>query len=296
MIGAPRLAVALALLLAIARAPQATSWARQTGWADHAVVLSLDGARADATRAVMPVDLADRAAVTWTAQTVSPSTTLPAHTSMLSGLPPEVHGVRFNDWRQGQPYFGRPTVFTEVTRAGGRAVAIVHKPKLLMLAPPGAVASAQHLPYPTFLQGDVVEVAARRFVEQRPAFLFVHVADPDDMGHAHGWMSEPYMRVMAGVPGLIDRLQRAFGEAGVVGRTLLIVTSDHGGHDRTHGTTRWEDMTIPWMAFGSAVRAGIVLERRVVVYDTAATVLAALGMPVPEGWRGRPVTEVVSSR
>jgi len=264
--------------------------------ARHVVVLSLDGARADALRAALPPALASRGAVSWTAQTILPSLTLPAHASMVSGVGPAIHKVTFNDWREGQPYFQRATVFTEVTRAGGRAAGIVNKLKLLMLMPGGSVASARHLVYPRFRQAEVVEIAARYFVEQRPAFLLVHAADPDDRGHALGWMGEEYLRVIAAAPSLIERLLRAFDEAGVATDALLVVTADHGGHDLTHGTSRSEDMTIPWLAFGGAARQGVALDRRIVVHDTAATALAALGVPVPPDWQGQPVQEALRAR
>lgn len=264
--------------------------------ARHVILLSLDGARADAVQAAVPAALASRGAVSWTAQTTLPSSTLPAHASMLSGVPPAVHGVTFNDWRDGDQHFQRPTVLTYVTRAGGRAAAIVHKSKMLMFTPAGSVVSARYLPYPRHRQADVVEAAARLFAEQRPALVFAHVADPDAAGHRRGWMSEEYLRVIAGVPALLERLLRAFEEAGVAGEALLLVTADHGGHGITHGTARPEDTTIPWMAFGGAARPGVVIARRVVVYDTAATVLAALGIPIPGDWQGRPVAEALRSR
>ncbi len=261
--------------------------------ARHVILLSLDGARADAVRAAVPLALAGRGAVTWTAQTTLPSSTLPAHASMLSGVGPAVHRVTFNDWRAGEPYFARATIFTEVTRAGGRAAALVTKPKMMFFVPPGVVASAQHLLYPRLRQADVVESASRLFLEQRPALLFVHVTDPDDTGHRHGWMSEEYLRVIAATPDLIERLLRALDDAGVAARALLIVTADHGGSGIAHGTNRPEDMTIPWMAFGGAARRGVVVERRVVVFDTAATVLEALGVPIPGDWQGAPVHEAL---
>lgn len=276
-----------ALLQAAAQLTQAAPSAR------HVVVLSLDGARADAVAAAIPHTLVARGAVSWTAQTTFPSSTLPAHASMLSGAGPAVHRVTFNDWSVGEPYFARPTIFTEVTRAGGRAAALVAKPKMMIFMPPGSVVTAQHLLYPRFRQADVVEAAARLFGEQRPALLFVHVADPDDTGHRRGWMSEEYLRVIAAAPALIERLLRAFADAEVASQALLIVTSDHGGHGVTHGTNRPEDMTIPWMAFGGAARRGVVVDRRIVVFDTAATALAALGVPIPGDWQGRPVLEAL---
>ncbi len=285
------LVLALAILFAwplpLPLAAQAPAPAR------HVILLSLDGARADAMKAAIPATLAARGSVSWRAQTISPSLTLPSHASMLSGVSPAIHRVTFNDWSSGRPHFRRPTIFTEVTRASGTAAAFVHKSKLLMLMPPGSVAAVRLLVYPRLRQAGVVEQAARHFTEHRPTLLFIHVADPDDAGHRYRWMSPQYVRVMAGVPVLVERLLRALDESGVAAQSLLIVTADHGGHWITHGTNRPEDMTIPWMAFGGAARSGVVIARTVVTYDTAATVLATLGIAIPADWQGRPVREAL---
>ncbi|MGH2397178.1 MAG: alkaline phosphatase family protein, partial [bacterium] len=262
----------------------------------HVVLLSLDGARADALRSAMPTSLLIRASVSWTAQTISPSLTLPAHASMLSGVAPWKHRVTFNDWREGDPEFAPRTLFTEVRRLNGRTAAIVHKSKLRMLAPRAVVDWVQTLAYPRFRQADVVESAARYFLEQRPRLLVVHVADPDDAGHRYGWMTPEYLRVIADVPALIERLLHAFEDSGVGSQSLLMVTADHGGHGRTHGTNRAEDMTIPWLVFGARAQAGRIVSRQVVTYDTASTILDALGLPVPIDWHGRIVRDALRYR
>src|SRR5437763_1437554 len=64
------------------------------------VLISLDGLRPDAvTPTNMPTvaRLAKEGAATANAQTVLPSLTLPAHTSMLTGLVPDRHGITWND-------------------------------------------------------------------------------------------------------------------------------------------------------------------------------------------------------
>ena len=38
--------------------------------------------------------------------------------------------------------------------------------------------------------------------------------------------------------------------------TTVIVTADHGGHGRDHGTERPEDVLIPWIAWGAGVEPG----------------------------------------
>jgi arylsulfatase A-like enzyme len=50
-------------------------------------------------------------------------------------------------------------------------------------------------------------------------------------------------------------------------------------------------MTIPWIVAGPGVVPGSKLSRRVVVYDTAATAMWALGLDLPSDLDGRPVLE-----
>jgi len=88
----------------------------------HVVVLSFDGLRADALRAVMPAGLLERAAFTWQAKTTLPSVTLPSHTSMFTGVPPSVHQMLANDWRPSQGYVKLSTAFSVVTEQGGTAI------------------------------------------------------------------------------------------------------------------------------------------------------------------------------
>ncbi|MDR7401849.1 MAG: alkaline phosphatase family protein [Armatimonadota bacterium] len=273
----------LALLLAAVLAAGLPAAARTA--VRHVVVLSADGARADAVAAAWPAERLAGAAYTWSARTTLPSTTLPSHVSMLSGVGTAVHGVRVNTWSPGQGYLDRPTAFTVAAGAGMATAAFVAKAKLRYLLPPAAVRHVAVLPFPRADQAEVARRAASYLEEARPHLLFVHVADPDAEGHRAGWMSEPYRRAVARLPDTVQVLRDALDRLGAA--YLLILTADHGGHGRVHGSADPQDVTIPWIAWG-AVSPG-PLRRPVVTYDTAATVVAALGLAVPAGWQGTPV-------
>jgi len=285
----------LALLILI----PATSWPASLppavpttvlGAVRHVVIMSFDGVRADAARMAIPPSMLTQAAFTWTARTTLPSSTLPAHTSMLTGVPPSVHGVRIN------PNFPRghiriSTVFSVVTESGGRAAAFVAKPKLLYLIRPGTAARAEFVPYPKNDSVDVAREAARYLAVNQPHLLFIHVADPDDQGHRYGWMSPPYLAAVRRIPETVGVILDVLRRMGRLDDSLVIVTADHGGHGRVHGSDRPEDVIIPWLAFG-AVEPGPIT-RPVVTYDTAATAIAALGMKIPATWQGTPVLQTV---
>src|SRR2546427_12932479 len=106
----------------------------------------------------------------------------------------------------------------------------------------------------------------------------VQLADVDTAGHDQGWMSKPYLKAVEDVDRGIGSLTKGFKELGLFDRTTFIVTADHGGHAKTHGTSMAEDMTIPWIAAGAGIKAGYEIKQPGSPIDTAATGMGALGI------------------
>ena len=69
---------------------------------NHVLIISEDGLRADAV-ATLHLKWHDlmrkRGSFTDHALTIRDASTLPAHASMLSGVPPKMHGLTWNTWR-----------------------------------------------------------------------------------------------------------------------------------------------------------------------------------------------------
>jgi arylsulfatase A-like enzyme len=131
----------------------------------------------------------------------------------------------------------------------------------------------------------------KRYLEhERPNLLFVHLAEPDLLGHVFGWMSPTYgagvRKVDQEVGKLLVAADRAFG----AGNYTVLLTADHGGHGRDHGSADPRDVTIPWVAWGKGIEAGVVLEPGVRTMDTAATALWLLGVPPSDVSVGHAVT------
>ena len=122
----------------------------------------------------------------------------------------------------------------------------------------------------------------------KPNLLFVHLSDPDAAGHAAGWMSPQYGRGVAQADAAVARLLTAADAAYGVGNYTVIVTADHGGQGRDHGSDSPHDVTIPWIAWGRGVNPG-ELPAGIRTMDTASTVLYLLGVEPPAGWMGEPV-------
>jgi predicted AlkP superfamily pyrophosphatase or phosphodiesterase len=260
----------------------------------HVIVVSVDGLRPDAIAHFGARNLTrmiQEGSASLTARTILPSKTLPAHTSMLTGAEPEVHGVFWNESEMdAHGYIETPTIFATAHAAGLRTAAFFSKSKFEHLAAPETL---DHVRFPRGLGKDLasktMDAVQAYLMRERPNLMFVHLADADYAGHTLGWMSRPYGWAVQAVDREIGELllsaDRAFG----AGNYTVIVTADHGGHDRDHGTDDPRDVLIPWIAWGQGVEAGETLPDGIRTMDTAATALALLGLGVSEELAGTPV-------
>jgi arylsulfatase A-like enzyme len=241
----------------------------------------------DPVRTPTILALAASGAFTPTAQTIHPSATLPAHGSMLSGYDVEQHGLTWNDYIPDNGFVLTPTLFSLAHDAGMHTEMVVSKEKLVHIASPGTVDEFTYVPGGDFA---VAEQAVAAIADGFDV-LFVQFPGPDTAGHQSGWMSPVYLGTVVHTDEAVARTLAALDAAGLRGDTLILVTSDHGGHGDLHGSSQPEDMTIPWLVAGPGVLPGTLLSAPVTVYDTAATAAWALGLPLPADMAGRPVLE-----
>lgn len=265
------------------------------GVTEHVILVSIDGLRPDAigTYAAPTLRrLMAEGSYSLSASTIMPSKTLPSHTSMLTGVGPEVHGILWNSHSPERlGYVEVPTVFELVHDAGLSTAAFVAKAKFRHLLDPSEMDyfEAPATNASTWSLTRTVERAVNYMRHEQPNFLFVHFGEPDFVGHTIGWMSQMYGWAVgqadAGVGAIVAAADEIYGP----GNYTIVVTADHGGHSRTHGSAATEDRWIPWIAYGAGVRADTELMPGIRTFDTAATVLWALGVDVPASFAGRPV-------
>ena len=253
------------------------------------LILSIDGLRPDAID-LTPMrnlqTLMKEGAYSLVAQTIMPSSTLPSHSSMLTGLCPDKHGVDWNDYRPERGFASGTDIFDLAHAAGLRTVMVVGKEKLRQTTESESTDVFEFI-------NDRDTVIAERVVELIPAgfgLMFIHFPTPDWMGHEYGWLSPEQFSVLFRADEALQTILDALDKAGMRADTLVIITADHGGHGTTHGSRQLEDMTIPWIVAGPGVRH-VVLSTDINTTDTAATAAWALGLPRQAEWDGLPVLE-----
>ncbi len=257
--------------------------------ARRVLILSIDGLRPDAIPlAPMPnlTALMQSGAYTLSAQTTHPSATLPAHVSMLSGQCPDKHGVDWNDYLPENGYAQVTDLFDLAHAAGMQTVMYVGKEKLRQVTGPESMDIFEYI-------NDRDLVITERLTSNFPAdfgLMFVHFPTADWMGHVYGWLSGEQLSVLFRADQALGNLLVELDARGLREETLIIVTSDHGGHDTSHGSRLPEDMTIPWIASGAGVQPA-ALTSAVTTTDTAATAAYALNLSIPGEWDGVPVYE-----
>ena len=258
------------------------------------LIVSFDGLRPDAiveADMVNVMSLMQSGAYTLSAQTIMPSVTLPSHSSMLVGTCPAKHIVRWNEYVVENGYARGTDIFDLAQAAGFQTAMLVGKEKLRQVTEP---ASTDYFAFvdetDKILDSYSIDELAINQILQGFNLMFVHFPNGDLAGHDDGWMSRKQLKTYAKDDKSFGKILEALKKYGLYDSTIIIITSDHGGHDTTHGTDLPEDMTIPWIISGPRVQPG-QLTTQVYTMDTAATTAYVLGLPIPPEWDGAPVFE-----
>ena len=221
------------------------------------------------------------------ARTVMPSVTLPCHMSLMHSVEPARHGITTNTY---VPQMRPVTGLCEVLKAAGKKVAFFTTwEELRDIARPGSLAWHQFISLHHYEDADdMITAAALDYIgRESPDFAFVYLGNTDETGHKYGWLSPEYEAVIRNALNCIKRLINAFG-----GEYTVIVTADHGGHDRMHGTDMDCDMTIPLFIRGEGFANGKEFGAPVSIMDIAPTVAALLGAAPDRDWEGKDLSKV----
>jgi arylsulfatase A-like enzyme/thioredoxin-like negative regulator of GroEL len=228
--------------------------------------------------------------------------TLPAHATMMTGLQPLAHGLVDNGITSAD--LGAATL-AERLSAGGydtAAFAAAFVLNRMFGLDRGFALYDDGPPEETELVGLFRRVAdARERVDaaidwlgrprQRPFFLWLHLFDvhaphvaPEPF--ARRFASDPYSGEVAYVDSQVRRLLEYLKWRGLEGRTLVVLTSDHGESlgehgEKTHGFFLYDaTLRVPLIVrLPGRIPAGRRVEEAATLADLSPTILDLLGLP-----------------
>ena len=248
------------------------------------LLISVDGMRPDALSKVKNAQkILSKSARTMNAQTVVPSVTLPCHMSLFHSVDPGRHGTTTNVYMpQVRPING---ICEVLHKNGKRNASFFNWEELRDLSRPAS------LTHSYFISGgklgyekanSLTADAAIDFLSKFDVdFTFLYFGYPDAAGHNHGWMSEQYFESLENSWYHIERVIQSLDDDYTV-----IITADHGGHDRMHGTELPEDMTIPVIMYGKNIQEGECFEGAN-IKDIAPTIAKLLRVEPDAEWEGK---------
>lgn len=166
----------------------------------------------------------------------SPPLTLLSHAAMFSGIGPDEGGRKDNSWQPGQKQINHETMF-DVAKSNNFSTGFFYSKQKLGFLLSDTIEQHQ-------LDPDFSTENAMTFFKNpdRKKFCFLHISGLDRTGPADGWLSKGYMEELffidESLSSLVELITSKKGY-------LLIITSDHAGHETIHGSDHPDDAKLP---------------------------------------------------
>ena len=249
------------------------------------VLISVDGMRPDGFLSCgnpYVKELLKLGSYSLNSKTVTPSVTLPCHFSMFHSVTPQRHGILSN--------FYTPQVhainglFEQAHSAGKTGAMFYGWEPIRDISRPGSLLYSRYIYVYSAKSTDtqLTDAALECIKQNSPDLVFLYMVETDDKGgHDCGWMTDTYLSYVSKAVDNIKRVIEAVSD-----EYTVVITADHGGHDRTHGYDIPEDMTIPMFFVGDGFEAGKDLGENSIL-DIAPTITDILGIPAAREWEGK---------
>lgn len=247
------------------------------------LLVSIDGMRADAVLASKYANkLKQMSTYSTNATTVYPSVTLPCHMSMQHGVSPSSHGVTTNTYTPSSKLVDG---IAETLSQSGKTCAYFYN-----WGPLGDVIADNALVKEKYISGDTygwkqsneaLAASCKEYLINNDVdYTFLYLGCLDDVGHNYGWLSNQYNAELDASLELVFDIMEVLSE-----EYTVIITADHGGHNKTHGSNSQEDMTIPIFIIGNDFEENKAISNASIL-DIAPTVVSILGVAPQASWEG----------
>jgi len=246
--------------------------------------------------------------------------TLPAHTSILTGLTPIAHGIHNNGTFRLGP--GPATLASTFKKAGYQTAAFVsafvldaryglnrgfdlyddyfgHRQSASTFDVASRPAPETLAPALAWIEGGSTATAPPA---PQPWFVWVHLFDPHAPYHAPPEFAKghtPYDAGVAYTDAMLGRFLDQLRSRGILQHTVVVVMADHGESLGDHG-----ELTHGLFAYNATLKIPLILSapglhpqvvsRLVANIDVMPTLLALTGVPIPAGLDGHSLISVLN--
>ncbi|PZX55449.1 type I phosphodiesterase/nucleotide pyrophosphatase [Algoriphagus ratkowskyi] len=275
----------------------------QVNKAKHVILIGFDGLGSYAIpKATMPNlnKLMESGSYSMEARTVLPSSSAVNWASMLMGAGPTAHG--FTEWGSKTPEI----LSHEVTKYGIFPSIFSLIRDQIPIAKTAVIFTWEGIGY--LVEQEAIDLVHNSESEElniakaievinkgETTFMFLHLSEPDGVGHNIGHDTPEYYKELETVDAKIGQLIDAISAAGKTDDTIILLSSDHGGVNKGHGGKSLDEIYIPWVISGPGVKVNHEIKDLIMTYDTGATIAWILGLDMPKSWRGKPVEDSFNS-
>jgi predicted AlkP superfamily pyrophosphatase or phosphodiesterase len=187
----------------------------------------------------------------------NPPKTLISHTAMFTGLTPEKNGKMDNQWQSGEPTIQRKTIFDNAKRHGFQTGYFYSKEKLGYLV-------SDAVDVHRLSRDGSIDLAEAFVGKSGRHFVFLHVSGLDFVGPEYGWLSAEYQEELSYIDDYLTPIIRSVKEQK---NYLIIITSDHAGHDKIHGSQHPDDYKLPFIIHSDIMKLKNIQNSRYSVAD-----------------------------
>ena len=281
--------------------------------ASHVIFIGVDGVSTPAFKdpallARMPnvKMMMENGSYTLGKRSVMPSSSAINWATIFNGLPTEQHG--YGHWNSSKPEIpavldnGRgmpPTIYTLLREQQPEAESgcVYNWDGIGPLLDTTVLSyyrydPGYHNPDGYTMEKYTQERAVKYILEKKPTFFTFYIGDVDEVGHRLGWDTPGYYDCLEETDRMVGLILQAARDAGIFDDTIFVFSSDHGGSEKGHGQLQMLHLETPFVLYGKNIRKGYVLEYPMMQYDLPATLAYALGLRIPDQWRGRPMKEM----
>lgn len=272
--------------------------------AEHVFLIGIDGWGAySMNKAKVPNirQLMRSGSYTLKKKAVLPSSSAPNWASMYMGVGPELHG--YCEWGSQVPDLPSrvlnehhifPTIFSILREQMPQSEIgnLCEWDGIRFLVDTLALNYDRHVVEAGTDSAATCRYAVNYIKKKKPTFFNIVFDALDHVGHAVGHDTPAYYAKLEEIDCYIGEIVNAMKEAGILEKSIVIVTADHGGIKNNHGGRTMQEMETPFVICGENIKKNYEIQESMMQFDVASTIAAIYNLKQPQVWIGRSVSSI----